>query len=199
VHLVVLNEAVANQAILGNSLVRDEIDAEGPEGERVRAEAGRAIVAAKRREFDTLGVVLGYHYDGSPLLVGDGTPAPAADYSTYIPSARPGRVAPHAWLADGSSLYDRFGLGFTLLVLSEADPEGVARFTAAAAARGVPFDVAAPKEPRLAELYQAGFALIRPDQHVAWRGDAIPENAREIFDRVCGDFSPAPPVAAASA
>jgi len=30
VHLVVLNEAVANQAILGNSLVRDEIDAEDP-------------------------------------------------------------------------------------------------------------------------------------------------------------------------
>ena len=195
VHQLVLNEAVANQAVLGNALVRDDLDAPGPEGERVRAEVGRAIISAKRREFDTLGVVLGYHYDGSPLIVPDGSPAPDIDYSTYTPSARPGCLAPHAWLADGSSLYDLFGLGFTLLVLEQPDSSGVARLLEAAAARDIPLDVATPNEPRLGRLYQAAYALIRPDQHVAWRGDAIPENPRAILDCLCGNFSPSEPVA----
>ena len=191
VHIAVTNESIANQAVLGNALVRDEIDAETPEGERIRAEVGRAIFTAKRREFETLGIVLGYRYDGSPLLVSDGTPAPEIDYSTYMPSARPGCLAPHAWLADGSSLYDHFGLGFTLLVLKQMDPGGVARFADAAAARGLPLTVFAPNESGLGNVYEAAFALIRPDQHVAWRGDAIPENPLAIVDRVRGDLAPA--------
>ena len=191
VHIAVTNESIANQAVLGNALVRDEIDAETPEGERIRVEVGRAIRASKRREFETLGIVLGYRYDGSPLLVADGTPAPEIDYSTYTPSARPGCLAPHAWLADGSSLYDHFGLGFTLLVLKQMDPGGVARFVDAAAARGLPLTVFAPNESGLGNVYEASFALIRPDQHVAWRGNAIPENPLAIVDRVRGDLAPA--------
>ncbi len=189
VHQLVLNEAVANQAVLGNALVRDDLEAPGPEGELARAEAGRAILSAKRREFDTLGVVLGYQYDDSPLIVPDGSPKPETDYSTYTPSARPGCLAPHAWLADGSSLYDLFGLGFTLLVLQQRDSLGVERLLEAAAVRSVPLTVATPNEPRLIELYQVAYALIRPDQHIAWRGDEIPKNAHAILDRLCGLFS----------
>ena len=55
-----------------------------------------------------------------------------------------------------------------------SDPIPRAMEDSAAAQRGVPLTVLAPGEPRLAELYGARYALIRPDQHVAWRGDDLP-------------------------
>ena len=70
------------------------------EGERAREEVGAAIVAAKTREFKSLGVVLGSHYENSPIIVADGTArAGRATHANFEPSARPGCLAPHAWLA----------------------------------------------------------------------------------------------------
>ena len=56
------------------SLVREDLDEDTPEGERAREEVGAAIVAAKTREFKSLGVVLGSHYENSPIIVADGRP-----------------------------------------------------------------------------------------------------------------------------
>jgi 2-polyprenyl-6-methoxyphenol hydroxylase-like FAD-dependent oxidoreductase len=56
-----------------------------------------------------------YCYEGSPICIPDGTPAPDAEPPRFVPSTRPGARAPHAWLADGSSLLDLFGNGFALL------------------------------------------------------------------------------------
>jgi hypothetical protein len=56
----------------------------------------------------------------------------------------------------------------------------------AASRRGVPLALLAPAEPRLAALYGARYALIRPDQHVAWRGDRLPDDAAAVLDIVCG-------------
>ena len=124
---------------------------------------------SKAREFRTLGLVLGLRYDGSPVVAADGTVPPPEQIGEYVPSACPGGRAPHAWLADGSSLFDHFGPGFTLLVTD--GPARSEALLAAAAARGVPLVLCAPGDPRLHALYGARFALIRPDQHVAWRGD----------------------------
>jgi hypothetical protein len=88
-------------------------------GDKVREEVGSAIIKTKVREFQTLGVVLGYRYVGSPIVVSDGSTPPPEHVSDYRPSACPGCLAPHAWLADGSSLYDHFGSGFTLLVVED--------------------------------------------------------------------------------
>ena len=38
----------------------------------------------------------------------------------------------------------------------------------------------------LAELYRARYALIRPDPHVAWRGDAWPANGANVFLHATG-------------
>lgn len=181
VHRRVIEEAVANYAVLSPQLSRPGLEDEGPAGDAARAEVGEAIRASKVREFHTLGVVLGSHYSGSPLTVPDGTVPPQADTTRYDPSAHPGCLAPHLWLRDGRSLYDLFGQGFTLLATGEGD---AAPFVAAARAAGVPLDVASPGDERLPALYGAAFALVRPDQHVAWRGDrtddaaAILETAR---------------------
>jgi hypothetical protein len=107
VHERVLDEAVANHAMLGHQLAADGIDAEGAAGERLRAQVGARIQAAKLREFCALGVVLGDRYEASPVIAADGSPAPASDFINHVPSSRPGGLAPHGWRHDGSSLYDR--------------------------------------------------------------------------------------------
>ena len=168
VHNRVVAEAVANHALLPSDMARPMLEDAGPEGDAVRAELGALILAGKEREFRTLGVVLGSGYPGSPIVVADGSAAPEEHPTRYTPSAHPGYRAPHLWLADGSSLFDHFGWGFTLLqTRTGAD---VAPFMRAAAEAGVPLTVVVPADMRLAALYEAPLVLIRPDQHVAWRG-----------------------------
>jgi 2-polyprenyl-6-methoxyphenol hydroxylase-like FAD-dependent oxidoreductase len=186
VHNYVMDEAVANHAVLGNQLWAEGIEDCGATGARVRDEIGARIQRAKVREFNTLGVVLGYRYDDSPVIVGDGTAAPAPDFRNYVPSARPGGLAPHAWLDDGSSLYDHFGQGFTLLASREAEMEDIDRAQRAAHDTGIPLTIVRFDQPAIAELYQAPYALIRPDQHVAWRGDIWPAHAERLLERVAG-------------
>lgn len=182
VHEFVIEEAVANHAVLGNQLRRDDIEAAGPSGERARREVGELIGRVKPREFHALGVVKGYCYHDSPVIVASGDPPPAPRWDEYRPNGFPGCIAPHAWLADGSSLYDHFGDGFTLLAADGAAVPETLR--AAAKSAGVPLAIlCAPQD--LTELYGARYALIRPDQHVAWRGNEMGDPA-VLWARVTG-------------
>jgi len=36
------------------------------------------------------------------------------------------------------------------------------------------------------EIYERNVVLVRPDGHVAWRGNVGPENAKEIIETVRG-------------
>ena len=186
VHEFVMDEAVANHAVLARELWEEGIEDDTEAGERLRGEVGQRIQTAKIREFMTLGVVLGYRYENSPVIVPDGTPAPAHDFLNYLPSARPGALAPHAWLHDGSSLYDHFGQGYTLLAAHDADAAVLESAREAASAAGVPLKVIQPQERILKDLYQASYTLIRPDQHVAWRANAWPAESELVFARICG-------------
>jgi 2-polyprenyl-6-methoxyphenol hydroxylase-like FAD-dependent oxidoreductase len=186
VHNFVMDEAVANHSVLSNQLVRPGLEDVGTEGERLRATLGAEIQATKAREFHTLGVVLGYRYQDSPIIVPDGSAPPAAHYRDYRPSAHPGCLAPHAWLADGSSLYDHFGQGYALVVATAADKDGVAGFVAGAARAEVPLCVVDHGDREVDDLYQARYTVIRPDQHVAWRGDTLPPATDALFRRITG-------------
>ena len=185
VHERTIRESEINYATLGNQLVRPAIEQPGAAGDATRREVGAIIQAEKIREFSTLGLVLGARYGTSPILVPDGTPPPPEDAIHYVPSAHPGCLAPHLWLADGSSLYDHFGAGFTLLATDGTS--GTEAMAAHAAERRIPLKILAPHDDRLAARYEARFALIRPDQHVAWRGDHIPSDAGALLDRVTGN------------
>jgi 2-polyprenyl-6-methoxyphenol hydroxylase-like FAD-dependent oxidoreductase len=170
VHEVVLEEAAANHATLTGPLYQPGIEADGAEGDAVRALVGERIMAAKPREFHTLGTVLGLTYEGSPLITAEpGDPNPCRG-AHYIPSARPGRLAPHAWLDDGRSLYDLFGQGFTLIAFPGASADDIAAAKSDAATGDIPLEIVSLDRPDLTELYEAPLALIRPDQHVVWRG-----------------------------
>jgi hypothetical protein len=188
VHERTIGEAVINYGAVSNQLVRPALEDPGPIGEATRQEVREIILATKVREFKTLGIVLGSHYQDSPIIVPDGTEPPPEHFMLYVPSAHPGCLAPHLWLADGSSLYDHFGPGFTMMVADGASSQA-SGFMGIAAARRIPFKVVAPQDARLKDRYGARFALIRPDQHVAWRGNALPANADALLARVTGQSS----------
>ncbi len=186
VHEMVLEEAVTNHSMLGNQLWKEGMDQDNEQGAALRSEVGARIQAAKMREFTTLGVMIGYHYENSPVIVGDGTEAPGHDFVNYVPSSRPGSRAPHAWLHDGSSLFDHFGKGFTLLASRDAPSEAIDQARVQAQTTGVPLKVIQPNELAVPVLYPTRFTLIRPDQHVAWRGDAWPHASVGLFEKVTG-------------
>ena len=170
VHRAVIDEALANYAIYV-APPPPEIEDDTPEGESIRSKSGAGILASKGREFNTLGTVLGLCYSGSPIVDSEDATPPPHDSQIYEPSARPGCLAPHAWLDDGRSLYDLFGTGFTLVTAKSAEHAEVDKAIAEANSLEVPMCVIQPGGVDVASLYGATLALVRPDQHVAWRGN----------------------------
>jgi len=154
---------------------------DGAEGEAARARTGQMLISALASEWHSPGTALGYRYEGSPVIVADGTPEPPDDPVTYLPTTRPGHRAPQAALADGRSLVGLFGRGFVLLRVAAADVD-VEPFQKAAAASGLPLTVEDVEGPEVAAMYERRLVLVRPDGHVAWRGDVVPDDCVAILD-----------------
>lgn len=163
-----------------------EIEDDGAAGQSLRSQWADRLLQ-QRKHFAAVGIHLGYRYDPSPLVVPDGTPAPPDDPMHYRPVARPGSRAPHVWLAPGESILDRFGPGFTLLHL--AAPGGANRSTALAeeATRmGLPLSIVDIDHEPARAAYGATWVLVRPDGHVAWRADGLPDDCAALLRTVCG-------------
>ena len=182
-HDYVMSEAEANHALAPNQLARDGLEDDTPAGAALRQEVGALIHRTKTAEFYGLGVVLGYCYRGSPVVIDDGSQADWQPDRDYSPSATPGCLAPHHWLGDGRSLYDLFGSGFTLLALGRQAQAQAKMAAGDAASRGVPLTILTLDDPALRALYEAGLTLIRPDQIVAWRSEAW---SSDVLDTVTG-------------
>ena len=184
VHQRTVAEAIKNYSVLSSHLLTENLDEDTAGGESARAAVAREIMATKTREFHTLGVVLGSHYEGSPIIAGDGSAPPLEHYSAFEPSAHPGCLAPHAWLDDGSSLYDHLGPDYTLLCLDDRAAASAQAIADAAAAAGMPLRLLAIRNARVSTLCGAPLVLVRPDQHVAWRGNGTDPGA--LVDTVRG-------------
>ena len=84
----------------------------------------------------------------------------------------------------GRSLYDAMGPYYTLLRFDRS--VDVTSLVAAAAAAGVPLTVLDITTEDPSGVYRHKLVLARPDQHVAWRGDALPAEPRALIDLVRG-------------
>jgi hypothetical protein len=156
-----------------------------PEAVAARKELGELLLKVFGREFNAVGGALGYRYENSPICVPDGTAAPPFAFATYVPTARPGHRAPHAWLPDGASTLDLFGEEMVLLCFGRraSDAHGL---VVAARARQVPLRIVEIDDPAVAALYARAFVLVRPDGMVAWRSDDSPADPDGLIDRVRG-------------
>jgi hypothetical protein len=163
--------------------VPPDFEAAGPVAQAAREKFGVRVMAEDRPQYLTVGIQLGERYEGSPIVVPDGTPAPPDTWDSYMPVDRPGARAPHYWLAKDHALFDEFGRGFTLIDYG-AGADSAGKFARAAAARRVPLKTIWPA-PSDQPLYRSKLVLVRPDQHIAWRGDSA-DDAEGVIDRVRG-------------
>ncbi len=180
------DEAMLNFQRYGSRKPVPHVTDATPEGDRVRAELGRRLSNSNAQAWENpLNTHLGYRYEGSPIVVPDGPlPPEPEDSRHYTQTSHPGCRAPHAWLAQGRSTLDLFGRNFTLLRFPGApDSDALA---AAAAKREMPLDVVEIGDPDIAALYERRLVLVRPDGHVAWRGNAPPSDTAGLIDRVRG-------------
>ena len=164
--------------------VPDTIEEEGPEGDAVRAALGKEAYDLNVQQYCCAGLNFGYFYDASPIIAYDDEIAPAYSMANFESSTVPGARLPHFWLRDGRSLYDLLGPGYTLLRFDAM--VDVAALVAAAASAKMPFvvlDLAGEPAP---DAYRHKLVLARPDQHVAWRGDAEPADPRALIDLLRG-------------
>jgi 2-polyprenyl-6-methoxyphenol hydroxylase-like FAD-dependent oxidoreductase len=156
-----------------------------PAGERCRRDIGQGFLSSLRDEWASWGIQLGYRYEGSPIIVPDGSPETSDTAGDYVQTARPGSRAPHAWLSPGRSTIDLFGDGFVLLDFG-AQPEAASELLRAADALGVPMRRERIVDAKITALYGATLVLVRPDGHVAWRGDKPPASPDLLVRIVAG-------------
>lgn len=172
---------------LGNIDRPEALEAHSTRGEEARRRTGAQLSSYGERTH-SIGVQLGARYDGSPLVVSDEEP-PSDSMGTYTPTSIPGGRAPHMWLDEwrgpGSSLFDRFGAYYTLLRLGPEPPAAEA-LQKAAQAQGMPLKTVDLDDQDARDLYERDLVLVRPDQHVAWRGNDLPMNPDDLVARVTG-------------
>jgi 2-polyprenyl-6-methoxyphenol hydroxylase-like FAD-dependent oxidoreductase len=164
--------------------IPEEIERPGPEGDAARARIGQQAYDINVGQFCCGGLNFGYFYTDSPVIAYDGEAAPAYTIYDFTQSTVPGCRAPHLWLRDGQSLYDVLGPGFTLI---RRDPSlDIDRLMAVATDLGLPLSIVDLDGDEAEALYRRKLTLVRPDHHVAWRGDKLPNDPLALTDRVRG-------------
>ncbi|WP_199435249.1 FAD-dependent monooxygenase [Qaidamihabitans albus] len=167
-----------------------EFHADSERGRALREEAARLIEQRDRQQWYSQGVQFGSRYVGSLGIVappGSGNDTAIEDIGTYVPSADSGARFPHVWLADGTSVFDRLGPEFTLVVVDT--PELVARVTPLldlAQGLGVPMTLLELTGPDILDVYRHRLVLVRPDLFVAWSGDEPPGDPGELLAALLG-------------
>ncbi len=161
-----------------------EVEMEGPEGDAARARVGQEAYDLNVHQYCCGGLNFGYFYSQSPIIAYDGGEHPAYTMYDFTPSTVPGCRAPHVFLPAGRSLYDALGPGYSLLRFDSAVDAG--DLVKAAARRSVPLHVVDVAHEIVGDLYPHKLALVRPDQHIAWRGDTLPTDPLALVDLIRG-------------
>lgn len=178
-----MNHALA--ALRHRRDVPANIMAPGAEGEAIRADFGQEVFDLNVAQYCCGGLNFGYFYDGSPVIAYDGEAAPAYSMNGFEQSDVPGCRTPHFWRASGRSVYDQMGLGFTLL---RFDPQiDVSSLLDAANAAGLPLTLLDIRPQEKPAACNASLLISRPDFHVGWRGDRIPDQPAALVDLLRGE------------
>jgi 2-polyprenyl-6-methoxyphenol hydroxylase-like FAD-dependent oxidoreductase len=140
------------------------------------------FLAEETAQVENVGIHFGYRYD-SPVIAREPGQAPPWEWRRIVPTTWPGGRPP-SLRTGGEALFDRFGPGFTLVDLSGVDAGAV--LAKEAVRRGIPVAHLVVDDPAVRAVWERELVLVRPDQHVAWRGDAAPADWGAVLDLVTG-------------
>jgi hypothetical protein len=167
---------------------RDDLVAALPVSGERRAEISAGIAELGNAENESYGIEFGYVYHRSPIVAVEQDIEPPPDPLHYTPTTMPGARLPSTFLKDGSALFDRLGSWFTLVNFGKSD---AGPFVVAAEKAGIPLQVLNLEEPSLERVYGRDVLLVRPDQHIAWRGsENSASDAATILAHALGWGSP---------
>lgn len=168
--------------------IPQQLEDSSPEGAAARTAFGQDLYNLNVQQYCCAGLNFGYFYDQSPVMVYDEEKAPDYSMGGFTASTVPGCRAPHFWLAEGRSLYDELGKGYTLLCFKANEESSVDCLTKAAAEAGMPLKILTvfgtlnvPAE------YKHAFVMVRSDAHTVWRGHELaPSSAQQLVAALCG-------------
>ncbi|GGI25727.1 hypothetical protein GCM10010987_35820 [Bradyrhizobium guangdongense] len=181
-----VSQASANLAAMRSVPPEPMLLDQGPAGETARRATGAYTQQAMQREWRSFGIHLGAVYRNSPIVVAESFERAEPDVANFVQVAEAGGRAPHVWLSPGHSTLDLFGRGFVLLEFASEVGAAVGGLTRAAHAVGLPIRHQLIPEPNTIAVYGRRYALVRPDGHISWIGDAIPEEPARLIDRIRG-------------
>lgn len=157
------------------------IEEESQEGQESRQQFGQMLYDLNVRQYCCSGLNFGYYYDQSPIIHYDNEPAPDYDMNVFTSSTVPGCRLPHFWLKDGTSLYDHLGDDYTLLHFGYLTEDQILQQTVAE--MGIPLKILNLQQSMPVDLgYKTHLVMVRPDQHIAWRGDDLPKDLTGFFN-----------------
>ncbi len=160
------------------------IEADDAAGEAARQALGQKAYDLNVQQYCAAGLNFGAFYQDSPIIAYDDGEAPGYSMANFTASTVPGCRAPHFWLRDGRSLYDALGPEFTLLRFDPAIKTHA--LAEASLALGLPLAVLDIAPGEADAVYREKLVLVRPDQHIAWRGDDAPEDVLGLLNHVRG-------------
>jgi len=131
-----------------------------------------------------IGAELGYRYVDSPIIC-DIPGGPEHLFREYVPNTWPGSRLPNVWLSDGAPLQDRVPEGYSILRLGAKPPDASA-LEKAIAAHGAPVSTLEIPDQVAREVYGFDLILLRPDMHIVWRGNAIPDDVAWVAATATG-------------
>ncbi len=158
------------------------VEAPGEEGKLAREQFGKAVYDLNVRQYCCAGLNFGYYYDQSPIIMYDGEKAPPYTIDKFTTSTVPGCRLPHFWFANGRSIYDALGLGYSLL---RFDPSAeIGSLVLASTRLGIPLKVLDIQPCDRLAVYKEELVLARPDFHIAWRGNSLPDNLDTMVQKM---------------
>ena len=160
------------------SIATDEIFSGTEAGESMKRKLIQVADSEQRKGNRMIGAELGYRYVDSPCI--DNVPGgPEHRVGEYNPNVWPGSRLPHCWLDDGSALQDQLPETYILLSLGKK-PLDTSKLRQSYEKIGAPVAEVRIESNRLRDLYGFDLLVLRPDMHVAWRGNDAPPNPQEI-------------------
>jgi hypothetical protein len=147
-----------------------------------RLQQTRQTAGARPEYLNEIGMIFGATYESAAIIADGSAPSLVSDAVTqYLPSARPGGRAPHAWLhkGDGARVSTIDLVGDDFLLLAGAAGEA---WLDAAQRSDLPVKAIQVGRNGLADIdgswhhgygvEPGGAVLVRPDGYVAWRSAA---------------------------